>query len=91
MRRDVMVDLDLESDGPARLVLAVGVAEGYDVEERFEASQSGVLLPVEVLEDSHGGRLHVLEPAAGPVHIEYTAAVTGVAAPADLDAMRPVS
>jgi len=85
-----MVDLDLESDGAARLVLAVGVAEGYDVDERFEASQSGLALPVTVLEDVHGGRLHVLEVAAGPVHIEYTAAVMGTAAPADLDAMQEI-
>jgi len=85
-----MVDLDLESDGAARLVLAVGVAEGYDVDERFEASQSGLALPVTVLEDVHGGRLHVLEVAAGPVHIEYTAGVMGTAAPADLDAMQEI-
>jgi transglutaminase-like putative cysteine protease len=85
-----MVDLDLESDGAARLVLAVGVAEGYDVDERFEASQSGLALPVTVLEDVHGGRLHVLEVAEGPVHIEYTAAVAGVAAPADLDPMQEI-
>ena len=82
-----MVDLDLESDGPARLVLAVGVAAGYDVDERFEATQSGVLLPVTVLDDTHGGRLHVLEAAAGPVHIEYTAAVSGVAAPHAVEAL----
>ncbi len=80
-----MVDLDLESDGDARLVLAVGVAAGYDVEERFEASQSGLAVPVTVLDDSHGGRLHVLEVGAGPVHIEYTAAVDGFAATAAVD------
>ena len=85
-----MVDLDLESDGAARLVLAVGVAEGYDVDERFEASQSGLALPVTVLEDVHGGRLHVLEVGEGPVHIEYTAAVMGVAEPADLDPMQEI-
>ncbi len=85
-----MVELDLESDGPARLVLAIGVAGGYDVEERFGASQSGAPLPVTVLDDIHGGRLHVLEVAAGPVHVEYTAAVTGFAAAADLDPMQEI-
>ncbi len=85
-----MVDLDLESDGAARLVLAVGVADGYDVEERFEATQDGVVLPVTVLDDVHGGRLHVLEASVGPVHIEYTATVSGFAAPADVDPMEEI-
>jgi transglutaminase-like putative cysteine protease len=80
-----MVDLDLESDGDARLVLAVGVATGYDVDERFEASQSGVAVPVTVLDDTHGGRLHVLDVGAGPVHIEYTAAVEGFSPTAVVD------
>ena len=88
MRRDVTMELDLESDGPAQLALAVAVAAGHDAEERFTATQAGVELPVTLLEDLHGGRLHVLDVAAGPVHVGYTATVSGLAEPADIDAMQ---
>jgi transglutaminase-like putative cysteine protease len=90
MRRDVRVELDLKSDGPVRLVLAVAVASGYAVEELFTASQAGTVLTPSVLEDLHGGRLHVLEARAGRVRIEYTATVTGSAAPAELDPMQEI-
>lgn len=90
MRRDVRVELDLESDGPARLVLAVAVASGYAVDERFTATQAGAALTPAVVDDLHGGRLHVLEAQAGIVRIDYTATVTGSAGPADLDAMQEI-
>lgn len=90
MRRDVTVTLDLESDGAARLALAVAVAAGYDADERFVATQSGTVVPMTVLEDIHGGRLHVLDVRAGPVRVEYSATVTGVAEPADLDATQEI-
>ncbi|GHF24403.1 transglutaminase-like domain-containing protein [Pseudolysinimonas yzui] len=90
MRRDVTVTLDLESDGPAHLALAVAVATGYGATERFEATQSGRVLPVTVLDDIHGGRLHVLDVGPGRVHVEYSAAVAGTAPAADLDAMQEI-
>ncbi|WP_309712675.1 transglutaminase family protein [Pseudolysinimonas sp.] len=90
MRRDATVALDLTSDGSAQVALAVGVATGHDAEERFAATQAGRVLPVTVLDDIHGGRLHVIDVRAGDVHIEYTATVSGQAIPADLDAMQQI-
>ncbi len=92
MQRDVTVTLDLTSDGSAQLALAVAlaVAAGYEVTEHFEATQAGRVLPVTVLDDIHGGRLHVLDVQAGTVRVEYSATVSGLAGPADLDAMQEI-
>ncbi len=90
MQRDVTVTLNLKSDGSAQLALALAVAAGHDVEERFEATQAGRVLPVTVLDDIHGGRLHVLDVQAGTVRVEYSATVTGLAGPADIDAMQQI-
>jgi transglutaminase-like putative cysteine protease len=90
MRRDVTVALDLGSDGSAQLALAVAVATGYEAEERFEACQGGVALPVTVLDDFHGGRLHVVDVQAGPIHIDYSATVVGQPSPVDLDPMQQI-
>jgi len=90
MRRDVTVALDLQSDGPAELVLAIGVAEPRDGEEHFAAVQDDVLLPVRVLDDIHGGRLHVLDVQRGAVRIDYSATVERQATPPDIDAMQEI-
>jgi transglutaminase-like putative cysteine protease len=90
MRRDVTVALDLQSDGPAELVLAIGVAEPLAGEEQFAAVQDGALLPVRMLEDIHGGRLHVLDVQKGTVRIDYSATVENQAPPPDIDAMQEV-
>ena len=90
MRRDVTVRLDLESDGPAELVLAVAVAEPQPTSERFDATQGGDPLPVTALEDIHGGRLHVVDVRPGRVRIEYAATVEDVGMPADLDPLQEI-
>ncbi|MGB3911050.1 MAG: transglutaminase family protein [Pseudolysinimonas sp.] len=90
MQRNVTVTLDLESDGPAQLALAVAIAGGQRAEEHFTATQSGAEIPVTVLDDIHGGRLHVLDVRSGPVRVEYLATVTGQAAEADIDAMQQI-
>jgi transglutaminase-like putative cysteine protease len=90
MRRDVTVRLDLQSDGPAELVLAIGVADPLAGQERFEATQDGHPLDVRTLEDIHGGRLHVLNVQSGPVRVDYAATVEGQAPPPDIDAMQEI-
>jgi len=90
MRRDVSVGLTLESLGSARLVLAIATAAGGSTTERFSAEQEGRELVPTVLDDIHGGRLHVLEVDAGDVRIEYSASVEGRAAPAEVDALQEI-
>lgn len=84
MQRDVTAHLDLEVDGPTRIVLAIAVATAPGVQERFSATQSGRALAARVLEDAHGGRLHVLDVADGPVSVSYSATVVGTAPPTPL-------
>jgi len=76
-RRDVRARLDLDADGPARLALAIAVAKGPGVTERLEATQDGIPLEVRELPDRHGGRLHLVDVAPGPVRVEYAASVEG--------------
>ena len=90
MRRDVTVALDLTSDGPAELVLSIGVADPLAGQERFEATQDGNPLAVRMLEDIHGGRLHVLDVQKGAVRIDYSATVMDQAPPPDIDAMQEI-
>lgn len=79
MKRDVAATLDLQSGGPARIALAVAAA-GASI-ERFDVTQGGVAVPVQVLDDAHSGRVHLLDVGAGPVHVEYAATID-VATPA---------
>ena len=90
MRRDVNVGLTLDSRGPARLVLAISAAGSATLSERFYARQTGSALPVVVLDDIHGGRLHVIEVDTGPVLVEYSATVDGRSAPAELDPLQEI-
>jgi len=77
--------MTLQSAGPARLALAVAVVGGEDAQERLHAAQDGRLLPLRMIEDIHGGRLHVVDVDAGPVTIEYAASVTGPVTRATFD------
>jgi len=82
--------MEFHSDGPARLALAVSAARGPRIEESFDATQNGTRLPVTVLEDIHGGLLHVVEVDAGAVRVEYAATVEGLAPPADFDPLQEI-
>ncbi len=76
MRRDVTTTMELEAAGPARLVLAVAVANRL-ADERLGVWQDGAPLGFRVVDDRHGGRLHVCEVDAGSVRVEYTATLVG--------------
>jgi len=90
MKRTATVRLGLHADGPARLALAVGVATEHAPEERFEAVQGGRPVPFRVLEEAHGGRLHLVDVEAGAVTVEYAATVEGTAPPAPVDPLDEV-
>ena len=91
MRRDVTAGIELEAAGRARLVLAVAVADGHEVEESLVVSRDGVTLPWTEVRDEHGTRLHIVDTDAGRVRVDYRARVHGRAEPAvieGLDAIR---
>lgn len=85
MQRDVSARIGIASRGRTRLAFAIGVAAGYDVSERFEASQGGRPLEVAVAADLHGTRIHLVEVDEGPARFSYSATVRGTAAPLPLD------
>lgn len=82
MRRTVSAALALDAAGPARLILAVSVAGGYDTDaETLTITQAEQSLAAQTLEDEHGSRLHVVDVATGRVDVEYSASVIGTVAP----------
>lgn len=80
MLRHVSSQLSFTADADARIVLAIAVADGHEVEEQWSATQDGAELDVTDLQDVHGTRLHAIDVAAGPVDISYRAKVTGQSA-----------
>lgn len=87
MHRQVKTAITLEAAGPARLTLAVAVAvaDGVGVLDEFRATQAGRPLPFLTHADVHGGRLHAVEVARGPVQIDYVATIDGTAPPTPVD------
>lgn len=85
MTRHVSARLELESEGAARLVLAIAVARGHAVEETLAVTQGGRALAAVERDDAHGTRLHEVAVGEGPVTVEYSATVTGRAAAAPVD------
>jgi len=79
MHRDVSATLTLDAAGPARLALAIAIADGHDAREELAVTRAGEPLAVRTLASPHGGRLHLLDVDAGEVRIEYRASVDGFA------------
>lgn len=88
MQRDVSAHLEATLDTPADLVLAIAVASGHDLSENLQVTANGAPAVAEEVPAPHGGRLHLIQGLpAGPLTIDYTASVQGVAAvepPTDL-------
>ena len=85
MRRDVSSSLTLEAAGPARVVLAIAVADGLATEESLTITQDGQPLDLIELSEPHGGRLHSCDVVAGTVEVAYRASVEGRTQPAAFD------
>ena len=86
MQRTVTTHLDLDIAAPAKLVLAITVAQGTPSREEILAiTAAGEPVTPAELVDVPGNRLHVLEAPAGPLTLDYRAVVTGQAAPAPVD------
>ena len=87
MRRLVSAAMDLDVTAAADLVLAVAVAPlpGLAIEERLVVERDGAPLPLEVLTEATGTRLHTAHAEPGAVRIRYEATVEGRAEPAPVE------
>jgi transglutaminase-like putative cysteine protease len=79
MQRRATAQIRIRALGPARMVLAVAVAQGGRASERLEIQQGGVRIPFIELTDTYGTRLHEADIDAGEVDIDYEVAVEGLA------------
>ncbi|WP_062521544.1 transglutaminase-like domain-containing protein [Demequina silvatica] len=90
MRRDVTASLTLDATGPARMVLAIAVADGRAAEETLTVTQDGTpLAPVEIA-DQHGTRLHSVDVTGGRIEVRYSARVDGRGEAAVVDEIDPI-
>ena len=75
--------LVLAVSDPTAFAVAVAVARGVPTTaETLRIAVDGVDIPPRVVDDDHGGRLHVFEATPGTLRIDYAATVAGRAAPA---------
>lgn len=90
MQRTVEAHLEATLDGELNdLVLAIAVADGPDRTEKLQVVANGANAEVTEIAAPHRGRLHLVRGlSAGPLTIDYSATVEGVAEPepiAELD------
>jgi len=86
VERTVTTHLELDVAAPAKLVLAVAVAQGTPSrEESLAITAAGEPMTPAELVDVTGNRLHVLAAPAGPLTVDYQAVVTSQSAPAPVD------
>jgi transglutaminase-like putative cysteine protease len=89
MRRAVSARIAAKTNADTSMVFAVAAARnpGFDsFEEELTVLVNSEPAEVREVQDAHGGRLHLLavtEPST--VELEYSATVTGVAVPEDVD------
>jgi transglutaminase-like putative cysteine protease len=86
VERTVTTHIELDLGGPAKLVLAVAVAQGSPLSREVLAiTAAGQPANPTELVDVVGNRLHVLEAPEGPLTLDYEAVVTGQSDPAPAD------
>ncbi len=83
MIRFVGAHLALTVDAPARLAFQVAVAEsaGHALTETAAITHDGVGVHYEEVSAPHGGRIWLVDVAAGEVVLDYTARVEGTSGP----------
>jgi transglutaminase-like putative cysteine protease len=84
-RRDVGCELGFEFHRPSLLALQIAVGHPGLITEQLTVTD-GRSNPLDVREavGSLGGRVHLVDAAAGPVHVTYTAATAPPTAPATM-------
>ena len=81
MKRSVTSHLELYLHGEADLILSVAVAGGADADESLTITSNGAPIEAHEVAGRHGTRLHRLLGPPGPMVIDYSADVVGLAAP----------
>ena len=82
MQRQISADLDLSSEGNARLVLSIATHSSVETSnEHLRVTLDGAELPVTEVVDVYGARLHLVDVTEGDVQVSYRATVVGTAAP----------
>ena len=80
MRRSVSAHIEATLNMPTDLVMAIAVADGPSRIESLCITANGAAAVAQVIAAPHGGRLHLLTGLpAGPLTIDYTATVDGIA------------
>jgi transglutaminase-like putative cysteine protease len=76
-RAEVICDLGFEVEEHATLALQVAVARTAGaVIERLDVTLDGAVLPVEEIETSEGGRIHLVRSGPGALSVRYRGEVT---------------
>lgn len=82
--------LSIDVTSPATLVFQVAAALEHEPAETLSITLDGSAVPVEVLVDDHGTRLHVVRPAPGRLLLDYSATVEGRADPIATPSFEPL-
>ena len=90
-RREVRTSLTFEVSDPTAFVLAIAVADGVPVTvETLRGALDGAPVEMRPLPEAHGTRLSLFETTPGILQLDYTATVTGRAAPAVVEPLDPI-
>jgi transglutaminase-like putative cysteine protease len=81
VKRSVTSHLELYLHGQADLILSVAVAEGADADESLTITSNGSPIEAHEVAGRHGTRLHRLLGPPGPMVIDYSAEIVGLADP----------
>jgi transglutaminase-like putative cysteine protease len=81
----VTAHLELHLHGEADLIFSIAVADGVDRTESLQITSDGRPVEARELSGRHGARLHRLAGMPGPMVIDYSADVTGRAAPSPVE------
>lgn len=81
MQRTVTSHLELWANGEAKIIfsLALAAAMPVDAEELTIVADGKTVQPQMLLHEANGTRLHVITAPHGPITLDYSATVTGIA------------
>jgi transglutaminase-like putative cysteine protease len=87
VQRNVSASLDICVTGPTRLAIQLAVAnrDSYDLAEEIEISSDVSEIAWRDLRVPHGGRVWLVDPPPGRVHVRYRAQLEGNALPPPAD------
>ena len=83
MQREASARIQVRALGPARMILAVAIAQGGRTSEHLHIEQAGQSIPFTELVDQYGTRLHESDIDMGEVSIRYDVTVDGLAPKAE--------